>query len=377
MTDRHILISTDTVGGTWTTALDLGAGLARRGRRVTLGVVGPSPSDEQVSDAAARGLALVAVGHPPDALAPDAAAVRAGGRALARLAAREQADLVHLNHPAFAAGARFEAPVLAVTHRCVATWWEAVRGTALPEHLRWRARLHEEGLAAADAIAAPSASFAEQTRRIYGFGIGPLVLPNGGDQPDAADPDAPMAPSVLTAGALWDEGQNLAVLDRAAARVPVSVEAAGPIQEPNGIAAALRHVRLLGSLSQSALRGKLAERPIFVSSAVYEPFGLAVLDAAKAGCALVLSDIPSFRELWGGVAAFVPAHDDRALAAAVVRLLGDRADRAGRGEAACLHAARYSVDAMTDFTERAHEAAIAAAQSRMDGDTTRIRKGRA
>ena len=53
-------------------------------------------------------------------------------------------------------------------------------------------------------------------------------------------------------------------------------------------------------------RAGSARCPIFVSAARYEPFGLAVLEAAQAGCALVLSDIPTFRELWDGAALFVP-----------------------------------------------------------------------
>ena len=30
----------------------------------------------------------------------------------------------------------------------------------------------------------------------------------------------------------------------------------------------------------------------------YEPFGLSILEAALSGCALVLGDLPSLRELW-------------------------------------------------------------------------------
>ena len=364
MSTRHILMTADTVGGIWTYALDLGAALTRRGRRVTLAVLGPPPSDEQAADAAGRTLTLVAVGHQPDALVPNAIALRAAARALARLAAREKADLIHLNHPAFAGDAKFEAPVMAVSHSCVATWWQAVRGIPLPDDFRWRARLHEGGLAAADAVGAPSASFAEATRRLYGFGIAPLTVLHGRQRPAPRAENAALAPSVLTAGRLWDEAKNLAVLDRAAARLPVTVEAAGSLRGSDGTAIILRRIVPLGHLTQPLLRARLAERPIFVSTALYEPFGLAVLEAALAGCALVLSDIPTFRELWGGVAAFVPAHDDRALAAAIVRLLGDRVHRAAQGEAARAHAARYSVEAMADLTERAHAAAIAAADSR-------------
>ncbi|WP_237477261.1 glycosyltransferase family 4 protein [Lichenibacterium dinghuense] len=354
-------MTADAVGGVWTYALDLGAALGRRGYRVTLAVLGPAPNEAQRADAAERGLAVHDLGHAPDWLAADAAAVKKGGRALARLAARETADLLHLNHPALGAAGPFPCPTLAVTHSCLATWWQAVRGgEPMPGDFRWRTALHEAGMAAADALAAPSAAFAEATRRVYGFGAAPLVVPNGRDPaPAAAEPAAP-APSVLTAGRLWDEGKNLAVLDRAAARLPVAVEAAGPLTGPNGARIALHHTVALGTLGPAALRARLAERPVFVSSALYEPFGLSVLEAAQAGCALVLSDIPTFRELWGDAALFVAPHDDRALAAAVLRLLGDRADRAERAAASRERAARHTVDAMAEATLKAHAAAVAA-----------------
>ena len=53
----------------------------------------------------------------------------------------------------------------------------------------------------------------------------------------------------------------------------------------------------------------MARAAIFVSSSVYEPFGLAVLEAAGSGAALVLSDIPTFRELWDEAALFAPPGD--------------------------------------------------------------------
>ena len=163
----------------------------------------------------------------------------------------------------------------------------------------------------------------------------------------------------MTAGRLWDEGKNLAVLDRAAARLPVPVEAAGPLQGPNGARIALHHTVTPGPLDAPVLRDRLAARPIFTSTALYEPFGLSVLEAAQAGCALVLSDIPTFRELWDDAALFVAPHDDRALAAAILRLLGDRTDRAERAALCRERAARYTVEAMAEATLKAHAVAAA------------------
>jgi glycosyltransferase involved in cell wall biosynthesis len=86
---------------------------------------------------------------------------------------------------------------------------------------------------------------------------------------------------------------------------------------------------------------------VFASVALYEPFGLAVLEAAQAGCPLVLSDIPTFRELWDGAAVFVGSDDDAAIAAALEGLLRDPEERARAGAAARERAGRYTVGAMT------------------------------
>jgi glycosyltransferase involved in cell wall biosynthesis len=60
-----------------------------------------------------------------------------------------------------------------------------------------------------------------------------------------------------------------------------------------------------------------------VLPARYEPFGLSVLEAALAGCALVLGDIPSLRELWRNRAVFVAPDDPEALENAIVQLIED------------------------------------------------------
>ena len=73
---------------------------------------------------------------------------------------------------------------------------------------------------------------------------------------------------------------------------------------------------------------------------------LARLAVVAVCCALVLADIPSFRELWGGAAEFVPPEDDAAIAESIRRMLADRERRAGFGVAALERARRYSSEAM-------------------------------
>jgi glycosyltransferase involved in cell wall biosynthesis len=66
---------------------------------------------------------------------------------------------------------------------------------------------------------------------------------------------------------------------------------------------------------------------IFAAPSRYEPFGLAVLEAALCGCALVLADIPTFRELWQGAAVFVSPDDPAAWTAAFAALAANPARR--------------------------------------------------
>lgn len=342
----HVLMSADAVGGVWQYSLDLAAGLVRRGLSVTVAVLGPSPSPAGIAAAeAATGARILDTGLPLDWTADTPEAVLDAARALAGLARTVEAGVVHLHSPALAL-ADFPAPVAAVCHSCVGTWWDSVEGGPLPADLAWRHDLTVRGCRAADALLAPTRAHALATARICGLARPPRVVRNG--RGPSGRPPLPAAPSVFTAGRLWDRAKNAAALDRLAGRLPVPLRAAGPVAGPNGARVETRHLALLGRLDDADIAAELAGRPVFVSLARYEPFGLAVLEAAAAGCALVLSDTPGFRELWDGAATFVDAEDDAAAAEAVRGLLLDPGRRAAAGAAAADRAALYSVEAMAE-----------------------------
>jgi glycosyltransferase involved in cell wall biosynthesis len=341
----RVLVTTDTVGGVWQYSLDLARGLSKLGIEVVLAVLGPSPSPAQLEAAAGiDGLTLTDTGLSLDWLAEDAPAVIAAGKAIAHLADEVAAGIVHLNTPALAAGALFAVPVVAVQHSCVASWWQAVNATPLPDDFAWRTELVRHGLHAADVVVTPTAAFAEVTQRIYALpeparavhnGRTPLRLPEAGAQDFA-----------FTAGRLWDAGKNLATIDAAAATLAVPLHAAGPLRGPNGTAVLFDNIHSLGTLDEDELARWLAPRPVFVSAALYEPFGLAVLEAATAGCPLVLSDIPTFRELWEDAAVFVPPRDERGFRDAIAELVADDLLRSTLGLAASERARRYTPSAM-------------------------------
>jgi glycosyltransferase involved in cell wall biosynthesis len=337
-------MTADAVGGVWQYALDVARGLKCGGVETTLAVLGPEPTPDQARAAEEAGVAaLIATDLPLDWTAKSRSEVERAGREVARLAAQCAADIVHLNGAALGV-AEFPVPVVGVCHSCVATWWQAVRSGPLPEEFVWRTELLREGYRAAAALTAPTEAFAEATARIYRLPRAPTVIRNGRAPAALGKRDA--QPFAFTAGRLWDEGKNLAALDRAAARLAIRIEAAGPTEGPNGARIALPNLRLLGRVSDAQVAERLACRPVFVSVAKYEPFGLAVLEAAQAGCALVLSDLASFRELWDGAALFVEAGDDRAIASALDSLLADPQRRTALGASARARAENYSVEAM-------------------------------
>jgi glycosyltransferase involved in cell wall biosynthesis len=351
VSDFHgrVLITTDAVGGVWQYTLDLARALGARGAETVLAVLGPSPAADQLVDArGVQGATLVDTGLALDWLSDGPAPVLAAGAAVAALARETGAELIQLNNPALGAAAPPGVPVVAVTHGCVASWWQAAKpGEALSPEFQWHRALMGEGLRAADAVAAPTASYARTVARLYGLRQTPAVVHNG-RTPLVAAPGAMLVDRALTVGRLWDQVKRTDLLDRVAARLSVPFDAAGAVEGPHGERAEVANLNLLGRIGADALAERLAGRPVFVSAASFEPFGLAVLEAASAGCALVLSDIASFRELWDGAALFVTGDDEAAYAEAVEALIGDPARRAALGEAAQARAARYTVDAMAE-----------------------------
>ena len=351
-------MTADTVGGVWTYATDLATGLAGQGLDVTLAVVGPFLRQDQAAPPH-PGVTMVDTGLPLDWLAPDDRSLGAAGRDLARLARQFGAEFVHLNSPSFAADAPFDVPVLGMCHSCSATWWHAVRGGDLPADWRWRSQWLSRGYAACDVLIAPTMSFAASTQMHYG--VSPLVVLNG--RSARPRPRRAKQAYVLTSGRLWDEGKNIRALDSVAGLMRGEIRAAGPLQGPEGLHVALRNIVSLGTLDAAAMADCMGRAAVFASLARYEPFGLGVLEAAQAGCALVLSDIPTFRELWSDAAVFVDLDDPMHVAKVLDELLDDAAQAVRLGQQAAARAQLYTVDGMVASTMAVYRGLNRAVQS--------------
>jgi glycogen(starch) synthase len=324
-----VLMSVDAVGGVWTYGAELRAALAAEDVEVVLAALGPGAPPEP--GIAHRRCLLEWQEEPWHD-------VRASGAWLRELAHDEGADLVHLNGYAHGALA-WSVPVVVVAHSCVLSWHEAVRGVPAGDAWRRYRREVSAGLRGAGAVVAPTAAMRSALRRHYDFGRPCRVIANG------VSPHPPVGAArerlVLGAGRLWDEAKGLDTLDAAATLVSWPVAVAG-----DAGAASARHVRLLGQLDREALRAQMGRAAIFAHPARYEPFGLAVLEAAQAGCALVLGDIPSLREQYDGAALFVGPGDGAALAEALERLIADGDLRRRLATTARLRAQRHDAGRM-------------------------------
>lgn len=356
---RRVLMSTDAMGGVWTYALELARGLEGLGIDTHLAVLGPAPSSSQRHEARRiRRLEVSITGLPLDWTACSEAALAEVPAALKAMAVRGGADLVHLNAPAHAGSEPWPLALAVAAHSCVGTWWRSMYRTPLPADLAWRARCTGAGLAIADTIIAPSHSFARALVDAYGAALPVVAVRNG--RHGARATAGREKRYLLTAGRLWDRAKDVATIDAAARMSGAVIHAAGPVCGPNGERAGFPHLAMLGDLGAGELARWYDSTAVFVSASRYEPFGLAVLEAAQAGAALVLSDIDTFRELWDGAALFFAAGDARALAAALDRLRTDEPLRRQFGGRAKARARHWSADQMIAATLGAYTHALRA-----------------
>lgn len=346
---RRVLMTADAAGGVWTYALDLARGLAAEGVSVVLATMGPPLTPEHRAAAASiPGLVLEESALPlewmPGAAADSAQLAHTGGWLL-DLEARHRPELIHLNGYGFSV-LPWQAPCLVVAHSCVLSWWRAVKGCDAPSEWRAYADRVREGLAAARAVVTPCVSLLAELESIYGTLWHARVIRNGRD-PAAFAPAAQKEPFVFSAGRIWDEAKNIRALGMAAGRLSWPVVAAGYAAGPGGSILVPETVHWLGPLEPAEVRDWMARARIFCLPARYEPFGLSALEAALSGCALVLGDIPSLRELWGGVAVFVPPNDAAALARTLNELIADPLRTAALGRIARRRGATYTAARMT------------------------------
>jgi glycogen(starch) synthase len=334
-----ILLTTDTVGGVWDHTVTLARELDAAGHEVLVAVIG-EPRDERLA-ALPAGVQVVWRPYRLEWMQDAADDVRAAGMWLLGLAEVWSPDVVHLNQIAYATE-EFGSPVLVAVHSDVISWWPHVNGVEAPMD-EWGAYRQwlRAGLRAADAVVTPTAYQGALVMRYYGMEI-TRVIRNGIHFQDD-DPRPREGGIVLSVGRLWDRGKGVDLLDEAAALLgdeAPEIHVIGETVAPHGETFSVRNVTAHGRVERAQVDEWMRRASVYVAPSRYEPFGLAPLEAALHGCALVLSDIGTFRELWDGCAEFFPSGDALALAQAIRRVCNDDARRGRLARAAATRAAR-------------------------------------
>jgi glycosyltransferase involved in cell wall biosynthesis len=338
-----VMMTADVVGGVWVFTVGLARALGAAGFRILLVTLGPRPSPAQ--RAMISGCPNVWLAETDLALEwqdPAGHDLRRARASLRELADRFVPDLVHLN--GFReASFDWEVPTIVVAHSCVNSWVRACDEREWFAGDEWKTYTANvrAGLRNANAWAAPTAAFRDELVEQYGLLATGNVIWNGVE--DADRPSGPKLPIILGAGRVWDRAKNLASLASAHSGLDWPIRIAGPTENGRRGASIVHGLEWLGEIAHEALLREMDAASIYVSPALYEPFGLSVLEAASAGCALVLSDIPSLRELWDGAALFVAPADTEALTACLCSLCTDDVKRAGLQQAAAARSRRYSL----------------------------------
>ena len=336
---RHVLMTANAVEGDWTYALTLAGALARRGVRTSLAVFTAGlPPSLRAEAWAVPGLQIF-----------EGRDTRKAGDWLLSLARVLRPDVVHLDG-AELGSLGWPVPAIVVVHRCPCVWSEAVRGAAAPP--AWHRVEVRRGLVEATRLVVTSKAMLEALERHHGALPAGRVVHNA--RPPSPVRGLEKEPWVLASGSPGDVAANVEVLQPAARILPIRVagDPADPSAEPGR-----GGLQLVGRLGPESMRVAMARAAVYAQPALVDPFGLAALDAALQGCALVLSDLPSLREVWEGAATFVPPHDGEAWAAELRNLIGDVPRRRRLAEAARTRAGDFRPERQAEEMLRIYEGA--------------------
>lgn len=339
---QKVLMTADTIGGVWGYTLDLVKALQSHKVEVHLATMGEKLSASQWEEV--RQLANVSVYESEYALEwmehPWDEVEQAGGWLLG-LEQQIQPDIIHLNNYVHAA-LSWDAPVLVVGHSCVLSWWQSVKKEAVPEKWHTYHRRVKEGIQSADYLVGITETMLEYLDQFYG------PLPASGVIYNARESDifspGPKETCIFSMGRLWDEAKNIQAVQIVAGKLPWPVYVAG--EDHGQMQSAAENMRYLGRLNKAEVAEQLGKSSIYILPARYEPFGLSALEAALSGCALILGDIPSLREVWGDAALYADPDDTAALEDQVVHLISNPGLRDHMTAKAMKRAKRYTISRM-------------------------------
>jgi glycogen synthase len=368
----RILITADTVGGVWIYTRELVAGLVQQGHSVVLVSFGGLPRADQLDwlrSLPSNSFDYRPTDFPLEWMQESAAGIAASFRFLQNLVSETKPDILHSSQ--FCYGAlNCGIPKVVVAHSDVLTWWDAVHRTDPPDTpwSHWYTETVSRGLTEAHVVVAPSRWMLNAAKQQYAFATPSRVIYNGRSA-GLFNPSAKKHNRAITVGRMWDQAKQVRLLLSRPQAVPVQI--VGPKQPPDGTQTVDPEfhshpgVKLLDTQSEADLCMLLSRASIYVATSRYEPFGLAPVEAALSRCALVMNDIPTFRELWEDCALFFDCNDADVLAKVIDEAITNSelrhsyAERAYRRARAQFNSQRMIEDYESLYHELASKSAAA------------------
>ena len=319
----HILVTADSLSGSWTYARELVTGLVTRGVHVTLISFGEIPLPEQTSwmdhlhglDYRPTAFRLEWMQEAEEDL-PESSAF------LAELVEELRPDVLHLNHFCYG-NLPVDVPRVVMAHGDLITWTQAVHDQPQrPAHtLAWYRKTVVDGLNGADAVISPSAWMLDRITACYGKPRrGEVIYP--GRNPIFFNPYVSKDDCVLAIGRLVDASKQVFLLTQQQHPLPVCIVGSEhtvpipriPIRADVKVATEQTSVAIRGPQTDAQLRALYSRAAIYAATSRYEPLGIPALEAAFSRCAIVANDIPSHREIWGDTALYFKTNDAASLA---------------------------------------------------------------
>ena len=354
----HVLITADSLSGSWTYARELVTGLVTRGVRVTLVSFGEIPYPDQTAwmnhlhglDYRPTAFRLEWMQEAEQDL-PESSAL------LMSLIKELRPDILHLNHFCYGNLPTDIAKVV-MAHGDLITRTQAVHDRPpRPEpSLHWYRRTVLNGLMGADAVIAPSEWMLERICATYATPARAEVI-YPGRNPIFFNPYVSKDDCVLAVGRLIDAGKQVFLLTQQHHPLPVCIVGAEqtvplpriPIRADVKVAIEESSVAIRGPQTDAQLRALYSRAAIYAATSRYEPLGMPALEAAFSRCALVANDIPSYREICGDAALYFRTNDAASLADKIRLLNEDRPMRRAYAELAYSRAReRFTTKRMID-----------------------------
>jgi glycogen synthase len=329
----HILLTADTMSGSWTYARELVTGLVTRGVRVTLVTFGEIPLPDQTSWMdRLHGLEYRPTAFRLEWMDEAPQDLHESSEFLSNVVREVRPDLLQL-HQFCHGDLPVNVPRVVMAHGDLISWTEAVQGCS-PRPTRWLKWYRDtviRGIAAADAVVAPSACLLNTLISTYTRPRRATII-YPGRNPIFFNPYISKDDSVLSVGRLVDAGKQVFLLTQHTHPFPVCIVGAEqtvpmpriPIRADVKVSTSQATLAIRGPQTESQLRALYSRAAVYAATARYEPLGMASLDAAFSRCAIVANDIPSFREVWGDAALYFRTNDGGSLATILAKLDSDR-----------------------------------------------------